>query len=128
MNNWIVYNDSGEIIAAMSGSEPTVEEVGSLYWLEGEADPNLHYIQDQIIVSRPKFQLTESPHSFPVAESFSVSGIPVSAVLTHPDGVSVFASGDNGELEWRASEPGRYQLVLNLFPYQKKEWQLVVTA
>jgi len=64
--------------------------------------------------ARPPMPITHTPLTITTEEDVTITGIPVGAVLSHPDGEDVI---DDGDVSWGSAVPGVFILTIEKFPY-----------
>ncbi len=110
------YDATGHILGVMRGPlesvEATAEVTGSPF-VEGEGNPDLQYVRERVLVSRP-----ESPV---VLEGLTLSRLPVPCVIRIGD-VGYPTEEPVAELEF--SQPGTYRVVIEAWPYLNKEFEI----
>lgn len=83
-----------------------------------------HYILGGQFTPRPIMGLDIPTLAVGVGEPVVIDGVPPDTTCYHPDGVSTI---DDGQVEWSATLPGRYQLRFENFPYRDAEVWIEVT-
>ena len=82
------------------------------------------YIVDDTVTYRPVMDLIVSSAEITTADELIISGIPVGATVTYPDGSDVV---DDGVIEWECAEPGVFFFTIELFPYLTERLEIEVT-
>lgn len=118
MTNYVVSDWSGRIIRSGACSPGMMNlQVGlGDQVLEGQGDPQRHYVVDGAITPRPAMPVTVSgPVS--VNEDWEINGIPAGTLVTYPGGSVVV---DDGFIQWSSAVPGEFKFTLDLWPYLPK--------
>lgn len=132
----VVYNARGEI--QYNVDDPYVKEIYDTYEAMSDADPAFNYIVTETVsitgmyVDAEGFMTQRPVMVFDVPTSVAVGAEIVAQGL--PDGVSMWIDGEaieipsEGPLRFTADEPGRYEIMLECWPYLPLQHELEVVA
>ena len=108
------YDPLGRIIGVMQGPRESVQatsEVTGHPFVEGDGDPEVQYVQDRSIVSRPASSVVLREHT--------LSELPVPCVIRIGDR-SYPCNDITAELSF--DQPGTYLVTVEAWPYLNKEF------
>ncbi|CAB3633967.1 Uncharacterised protein [Achromobacter sp. 2789STDY5608633] len=108
------YDSTGRIVGVMRGPRESVEATSAVTgdpFVEGEGNPDLQYVREKALASRP-----ESPS---ILTRHTLSALPVPCTIRI--GRAVYPCTE-AEVDLEFGSPGTFQVTVEAWPYLNKEF------
>lgn len=121
------YDDNGRILFVGEVPQDMLALQGEKVW-QGNADPATEWVVDGQLASRPVLAIAVSSTDVRAngVDEIVVKGVPAGAGIRVRGPVPADGVADGSDIHLTFALPGRYAVIITLFPYQ--DWQGVCHA
>ena len=125
MKHFVVYDNAGRILRSgyCKGSDfDRVIHDGECI-MEGIANGNIHYVNDEVILNRPLMVPVVNKTTVIENEEINITNIPVGTVVNVGRDSTII---NDGSLVLTFDTSGKYKIMLKCFPYV--DWEVTITC